>query len=222
MGNRKGFKEILSNREVPILTLDQKWHQLFELNGKPAKVRKLEGKLNTLLAKQAHVREELKDLKNLKGRLMDNVVQNMKGTEAEQSDTISAKRLEEDGRLIDEINQKISDQEEKLREFPEKIDECNHALMLETMDFCYQEMQNNKEQIKIISDWIDRTRRELKKNVVIRQNREIMNRQMYAYMHDIFGADVIDIFDLEYNGLEDDSDEDVKEDGDEPENNEKL
>lgn len=222
MGGRRGFKEVLSDKEVPILTLDQKWHQLFELNGKPVKIRKLEEKLNKLLAKQAHVREEFRDLKNLKSKLMDNIVLNMKGTEAEQSDTLSAKRLEEDGRLIDEINQKISDCEEKLREIPEKIDECNHALMLETMDFCYHEMKNNKEQIKMISEWIDRTRKELKKNVVIRQNREIMNRQMYSYMHDIFGADVIDIFDLEYRGLENDSDEDVNEDGDEPENNEKL
>lgn len=222
MGGRRGFKEVLSDKEVPILTLDQKWHQLFELNGKPVKIRKLEEKLNKLLAKQAHVREEFRDLKNLKSKLMDNIVLNMKGTEAEQSDTLSAKRLEEDGRLIDEINQKISDCEEKLREIPEKIDECNHALMLETMDFCYHEMKNNKEQIKMISEWIDRTRKELKKNVVIRQNREIMNRQMYSYMHDIFGADVIDIFDLEYRGLENDSDEDVNEDGDEPENNAKL
>lgn len=222
MGGRRGFKEVLSDKEVPILTLDQKWHQLFELNGKPVKIRKLEEKLNKLLAKQAHVREEFRDLKNLKSKLMDNIVLNMKGTEAEQSDTLSAKRLEEDGRLIDEINQKISDCEEKLREIPEKIDECNHALMLETMDFCYHEMKNNKEQIKMISEWIDRTRKELKKNVVIRQNREIMNRQMYSYMHDIFGADVIDIFDLEYRGLENDSDEDVNEDGDEPEDNEKL
>ena len=71
--------------------------------------------------------------------------------------------------------------------------------MLETMDYCYREMKNNTEQIKILSDWLTRTRREIKKNVVIKQNREIMNRQIYAYMHDIFGADVIDIFDLEYN-----------------------
>ena len=35
MGGRRGFKEVLSDKEVPILTLDQKWHQLFELNGKP-------------------------------------------------------------------------------------------------------------------------------------------------------------------------------------------
>ena len=72
---------------------------------------------------------------------------------------------------------------------PQKIDELNRTLMLETMDYCYREMKSNAEQIKFLSDWLARTRREIKKNVVIKQNREIMNRQLYAYMHDIFGAD---------------------------------
>ena len=26
-----------------------------------------------------------------------------------------------------------------------------------------------------------------------------MNQQLYSYMHDIFGADVIEIFDMKYN-----------------------
>ena len=37
-----------------------------------------------------------------------------------------------------------------------------------------------------------------KKNIIKKQNREINNRQIYSYMHDIFGAEVIDIFDMEY------------------------
>ncbi len=199
MGDKKEFKEALAGKKVPILTLDQKWHQLFERNGKPIRVQRLEEKINGLLAKQARVNQEYQDLKKLKNKLMGNIVLNMKGTEENQNDTLSAKRLEEDRRLIDEINGKIENCEEQLDEIPEKMEELNHSLMLETMDYCYREMKNNTEQIKILSDWLTRTRREIKKNVVIKQNREIMNRQIYAYMHDIFGADVIDIFDLEYN-----------------------
>ena len=199
MGDKKEFKEALAGKKVPILTLDQKWHQLFERNVKPIRVQRLEEKINGLLAKQARVNQEYQDLKKLKNKLMGNIVLNMKGTEENQNDTLSAKRLEEDRRLIDEINGKIENCEEQLDEIPEKMEELNHSLMLETMDYCYREMKNNTEQIKILSDWLTRTRREIKKNVVIKQNREIMNRQIYAYMHDIFGADVIDIFDLEYN-----------------------
>ena len=31
-----------------------------------------------------------------------------------------------------------------------------------------------------------------------KQEQEQMNQELYAYMHDIFGADVINIFDMEY------------------------
>ena len=70
---------------------------------------------------------------------MDNIVLNMKGTEENQGDTVSAKRLEEDRRLIDEINGKIAACEKELDEIPEKIDELNRTLMLETMDYCYRD-----------------------------------------------------------------------------------
>lgn len=211
MGDKKEFKEALSGKKVPLLTLDQKWHQLFERNGKPIRVQRLEDKIKGLLTKQARANQTYQDLKKLKNTLMDNIVLNMKGTEENQGDTVSAKRLEEDRRLIDEINGKLAACEKELDEIPEKIDELNRTLMLETMDYCYREMKSNAEQIKFLSDWLARTRREIKKNVVIKQNREIMNRQLYAYMHDIFGADVIDIFDLEYHSPGGDFDDDPEE-----------
>ncbi len=211
MVDKREFKEALSGKKVPILILDQKWHQLFERNGKPARVQRLEDKITGWMTKQARVNQNYQDLKKLKSKLMDNIVLNMKGTEEDQADTVSAKRLGEDRRLIDEINGKLADCEKELDEIPKKIDELNRTLMLETMEYCYREMRSNAEQIKFLSDWLTRTRREIKKNVVIKQNREIMNRQMYAYMHDIFGADVIDIFDLEYNKPAESSDEEPEE-----------
>ena len=45
MGDKKEFKEALSGKKVPLLTLDQKWHQLFERNGKPIRVQRLEDKI---------------------------------------------------------------------------------------------------------------------------------------------------------------------------------
>ena len=38
---------------------------------------------------------------------------------------------------------------------------------------------------------------DLKKNIIKKQNREINSRQIYAYMHDIFGAEMMDVFDLD-------------------------
>ena len=40
---------------------------------------------------------------------------------------------------------------------------------------------------------------ELKKNLVRKQEKELKNHALYSYMHDIFGAEVIEIFDMKYN-----------------------
>ena len=46
------------------------------------------------------------------------------------------------------------------------------------------------------------TRRELKKKLVRKQEKEDVNNGLYAYMHDIFGADVIELFDMQYQAQE--------------------
>ena len=35
--------------------------------------------------------------------------------------------------------------------------------------------------------------------MIRKQEREWLNQEMYAYMHDIFGPEVIEIFDMTYN-----------------------
>ena len=39
-------------------------------------------------------------------------------------------------------------------------------------------------------------------NIIKKQNREINSRQIYAYMHDIFGAELMDVFDLENDDMD--------------------
>ena len=71
--------------------------------------------------------------------------------------------------------------------------------MIATMDFCYDKLRSNMKEADEIAEWISQVRRDLKKNIIKKQNREINNRQIYSYMHDIFGPDVIEMFDLKYN-----------------------
>jgi hypothetical protein len=57
-------------------------------------------------------------------------------------------------------------------------------------------MRTNTSEVHQIAKWITQVRIDLKKNIIKKQNREINNREMYTYMHDIFGKDVVDIFDI--------------------------
>ena len=202
MGEHRDFKEVVQGRKIPICVLDQKWHKLFALKGKPDEVVEKEKELNVLLQKQGKLNTENKDLKKVKSRLMENIGQNMEGTNEDKSDHVSSKMLDEDRRLIDEVNQQIEDNEDQLLELPREISRVNQELMVLTMDYCYEKLRINISEAKQINEWITQVRIDLKKNIIKKQNREINSRQIYAYMHDIFGAELMDVFDLENDDMD--------------------
>ena len=127
---------------------------------------------------------------------MKSIVENMEGKDADKATPAQKAKIEEDKRLLDETKQKLEEDEDQLKEIPREIAEVNKTLMLATMNFCYAKLRTNAHEIKDISEWITNFRVELKKNIIKKQNREINNKEIYAYMHDIFGPDVMDMFDV--------------------------
>ena len=198
---KQAFTEALKQVKIPVLVLDQKWHRLFALEGKPDTIKELEAKLTEVLARQGKLTQEQKDLKKLKSNLMQNIVENMEGTEI-SPDMDKSKKLEQDKKLIDDVNEKIRQNEDRLLDIPREIVSYNDALMMETMDYCYDRLRVNYREAEEISDWIKQVRIDLKKNIIRKQNREINNREIYSYMHDIFGKDIINLFDVKNNDVD--------------------
>ena len=199
MKSEEDFKKALIGKKVPLLVLDQKWHRLFAIHGKTDQIREIETQLDRYLAEQGQCNNDLEDLKKLKSKLMSNIVQNMDGT-TEIADSVSRqKKLDDDKRMIDEINEKVENLEDRLLELPKLINETNESLMLMSMDYFREKIITNREESKEIEEWISGIRIELKKNIIKKQNRDINNREIYAYLHDIFGAEVLDLFDIQYD-----------------------
>jgi len=186
--DEESFKEAIRHAKIPILVLDQKWHRLFAISGKPEEVKKLEVELNELLQLQGKLNNEQRELKKLKNRLMNNIVSNMENAGDDSMET--------DKRLIDETNEKIKQNEDELLDLPNRIKETDGVLMMATMRFCYAKLRTNAKEASEIADWIKNVRIELKKNIIKKQNREINNKEIYSYMHDIFGKDVLNLFDV--------------------------
>ena len=184
----------LEGKKIPAVTLDHKWHQLFTRVEKTRRISEKEQELNELLRRQGKCNTETKSIKKIKKKLMDEIVNLM-----EKQDAASIKKTEENKRLINECNEKMEQYADELLELPKQIDEVNKELMVETMRICYDNMRLNDHHIKEISKWITEVRVELKKNVVRKQEMEVANQEIYSFMHDIFGSDVIDIFDMKYN-----------------------
>ncbi len=195
------YEKALQGKKIPILTLDNKWYKLFpNLNEQP-KILNLARELNDLLKRQGKLNTETKDIKNIKMRLMQEIVPMVDELEQNHDKTLE-KKIEDHKRLIEESNERLESYQDELFELPKLIEQKNHELMLATMEFCYENMESNTEEIVRITKWVAEIREELKTNLVRKQEKEIYNRQMYAYMHDVFGADVIEMFDMKYNPLE--------------------
>ena len=60
-------------------------------------------------------------------------------------------------------------------------------------------MHENTEEINRIDAWLREIRMQLKKAIIHKQEGEIENFNLYSYMHQIFGPEVIEIFDMKYD-----------------------
>ncbi len=198
MSDRKEpFEKALEGKRLPILVLDNKWHRLFDTMESDKTMKKLEEELSNLLKRQGKLNTELKEIRRIKKKLMDDVVELMN-----REDSASVRKQEENKRLIEECNEKAESYEDELLELPKQIQTTNHELMLETMELCYYVLKKNEKDIVDIAAWINQVRVELKKNILRKQEKELTNQRLYSFMHDILGPDVIEIFDMQYNPME--------------------
>ncbi|MDD7027073.1 MAG: hypothetical protein PUI46_08305 [Lachnospiraceae bacterium] len=191
------YENALKGRKIPILVLDHKWHRLFDFMEPDKAINKMEEELNNLLKQQGKLNSQMKDIKRIKKRLMDEIMELM-----EKEDASSERKRDENRRLIEECNEKMDAFSDELLDLPVRIHEVNHDLMVHTMEMCYQVLKTNEKDILEISRWIDQVRIDLKKNIIRKQDKEIINQEMYSYMHDILGPHVIEVFDMKYNPLE--------------------
>ncbi len=192
------FQPALIGKKIPILVLDNKWHKVFTQAEYSSEIKGMEKEMNNLLKRQGKVNTESKEIKKLKKKLMDEIV-----VLADEMGQHPTKKQEKDmadhKRLINDCNEKLEAYEEEMVELPRQINQLNNKMMLMTMEVCYKRIQQNTTELEAIEEWIGNIRRELKKKVIRKQEKEAMNRQLYSYMHDIFGADVIELFDMKYN-----------------------
>ena len=193
----KVYKPALEGKNIPILTLDNKWHQLFSMMEKPSQIVAIEEELNTLLRRQGKLNSQLKEIKALKKKLMDEIMVSADVLDKDSHNKKEEKKMEETKRLLNECNEKMASDEEELIDLPRNIYKKNQELMLATMEVCYEEIHTNAKEIEEATAWIMEMRKELKKRIIRKQEGEMKNKELYAYMHDIFGPSVIEMFDIQ-------------------------
>ena len=186
--------KILINKPGHIVVLDQNWHKLFKDN-KTFKMNQLEKKLNKLLKEQGKVNTEYEGYKKLKKQIMDDIMSTM-GDEGNAADD----KKQKNSRYIKEINRKFDRYEELKSELPSQIEDVNRELLTESMIQCYKELMTTKESSEQLQETIRTMKDSLKEKVGQREDLEQSINQLYTYMHDIAGFEVIEALDKHYFG----------------------
>ncbi len=191
------YMQALRGKEVPLLTLDAGWHRIFPDFRKTGEIKKLEKELNQFIKQQGQTEHDLKDYDKAKKVIMNNIVENM--TDGHEPDSpIRIKKQEKNQKLIADLNEKIEETKELRRQLPKEIKEANQKLLIACMTYCYQELMDNTEVIEEEEERIQELREELKDHILRKQDREIRNTEVYKYMHNLLGAEVVEVFDREH------------------------
>lgn len=186
-------KEALIDKKLPILTLDHNYHQLFLEGDKNERITELEGKLSELLKRQGAINEELERLRVQKKETLKSIVKNM--SDSEEAD-VETNKMNARSQTINDINEKIAQDEDELLDLPYRLSELNKELMVETMLSCFERMHDNVDEIAEINEWISDFKYRLKKQIIRKQNLEVVDRNMFTYMQWLFAEDVYSLFDI--------------------------
>lgn len=205
------YMQALQGKKIPLLPLDARWHALFPDFRKNKEIRQIEKELDQLIKKQGQTDNDLKDYDKAKKVLTQNVLNNM--TDGHEFDSpVRLRKQEKNQKLIAELNEKIVEAKSLQERLPAEIVIKNRELLIACMKVCYQELMDNTDEIVDCEEHIRKLREEIKDNILHKQDMEMRNTEVYKYMHNLLGADVVEIFDreqkvwrgnLEENKLED-------------------
>lgn len=188
---------VLRRKRIPILTLDERYLELFTEREKPDYIRKLEASVNAWLKKQGQSGGEVKELHRAKSLLMRNIVENMQESEGE-SERKRSKKLDKSQKLIREANEKIMRLEEEQKQIPERLEDANLELLYATADICYEKLKADREEMEEITQWVTQIRDELRDKLARKQRIEAEYNRIYGNLHDMLGAEVMEYLDEEY------------------------
>lgn len=179
--------ELIKKSRLPVLTLDRKWLNIFNTDEKSDEIAILEKKVNTSLKSQGTINTKRDELIGLKKTLMKEIVSNMDAEENSRA----RKKVDKSKELIEEINDELLLLQDKELDVPSNINNANALLAYQSLEEIYNKIKKNDDDIDSLEKWIDETRIELKKRILVREKKREENELMDKYISDTFHPEVV-------------------------------
>lgn len=179
--------ELIKRSRLPVLTLDRKWLNIFNTDEKSDEIAILEKKVNTSLKSQGTINTKRDKLISLKKTLMKEIVSNMDAEENSRA----RKKVDKSKELIEDINDELLLLQDKELDVPSNINNANALLAYQSLEEIYNKIKKNDDDIDSLEKWIDETRIELKKRILVREKKREENELMDKYISDTFHPEVV-------------------------------
>ena len=179
--------ELIKKSRLPVLTLDRKWLNIFSTDEKSDEIAILEKKVNTSLKSQGTINTKRDELISLKKTLMKEIVSNMDAEENSRA----RKKVDKSKELIEDINDELLLLQDKELDVPSNINNANALLAYQSLEEIYNKIKKNDDDIDSLEKWIDETRIELKKRILVREKKREENELMDKYISDTFHPEVV-------------------------------
>lgn len=187
------------NKPDHIVVLDANWHKMFGDN-KPAHIKNMEDKLNKLLKEQGKINTEYQQYKDLKKKLMNEIVENMSLVGDGNTEALALAKKNE--KYIVDINKKIEKDEQRLLVLPSEISGLNKLLLVEGLCLAYEQMLALKND-KLIKD--QEANRLHTKLVNLKAEIAVCDEGIastYGFIHSVADMDLMEQLDKFYMGEE--------------------
>lgn len=196
--NEIDYRSFVEKKKIPIVILDPRWHEMMPQEVKTGAIRGHEKKLNELLKRQGKLVNDIKDLKKLKIKLMEQIVANMEPGSSDEIEKKKEKKQTVSQKMILDINDKIEAYSDELVDIPSQIRETNELLVIECIKYWYPLLEKNQTDIETLDKWILEQRELLKQKLLLKQEKEETSEKLYSYMHKLLGHEVINKFDSSF------------------------
>ena len=122
----------------------------------------------------------------------------MDGTNEQMEDSLQSRVLSKNHELVGEVNQKLQDVLQEQEALPQRIEDKNRELMLKTMFFCEKQSKKNSREITDAKEWLLSIKKELEQHIRQKRRCEAENKDIYQFLENIFGMDLLHIFQISY------------------------
>ncbi|OOB77850.1 MAG: hypothetical protein ATN33_08405 [Epulopiscium sp. Nele67-Bin001] len=189
--NLEIIKYSLSQKKLPIVSLDQSWHNIKGIL-QDDELLKLEAQVMEDLKRRGQITHDINENINAKSVLVSKILELSEHLVDEDSDIDDMIKAKE---ALIHANDEISKLELEAVQLEEILESTNHDLIERAVIKAYTIMMNYRDQANSLEDEIDHLRKKLLEKTEERKSVATNHNQLYNYLHDVVGYEYVNKMD---------------------------